>query len=347
MSPDPSPTSRNALTLERARDFRIIARSLMQSNGNAIAAANYQWNAGTNRARMLKTAVTSQVLGAADSEAFALYRTASAAWLDSLRQVSVFDTVLPFTRQVPMRTKIAVVTTGAVGSTPAESKPKPISKLVLDNEALEPQKSAAIIVLTKELAAFADPVAGQLFDAELQRAVAAATDSKFLADLYAAVTPTASAGATTANILTDLETLVAAVDTGATSRLFLALEADHAKKLATKQTATAGQLAFPGMTATGSGQIAGIRVLPTDQLPSGGALLIDADGLAAATDAIVLDAATQASIEMVDTASDPATASTVYTSLFQTGQHALRAERWFAFALARSKACAALSGVAY
>lgn len=347
MSQDPSPSSRNAQTLEHAREFRIIARSMAQANGNPAVAANYKWNAGTDRARMLKTAVSSMVLGAADSEAFAMYRTASIAWLEALRQVSVFDTVLPFTRQVPMRTKIAVVTTGAVGSTPAEAKPKPVSSLVLDNEALEPQKAAAIIVLTKELASFSDPVAGQLFDAELQRAVAAATDSKFLADLYASVTPTASAGATTANILTDLDTLLGKVDTGATSRLFLALEADHAKKLCTKQTATAGQLAFPQMNANGSGQIAGIRVMPTDQLPSGGALLIDADGIAAASDAVVLDAATQAMIEMQETASDPATAATVYTSLFQTGRHALRAERFFAFAVARAKAVAALSGVNY
>ena len=42
---------------------------------------------------------------------------------------------------------------------------------------------------------------------ELLRAIARATDSVLLAQLYAATTPTASAGSTFANVLTDLTAL--------------------------------------------------------------------------------------------------------------------------------------------
>ncbi len=179
------------------------------------------------------------------------YAAVSAAWLESLRPVSVFDRLLADgIVRVPLKTRIIIVTGGITGYGITEAHVKPISSLSLDADTIEPRKAVATIVISNELAKFATPASEKLFNSELRKGVAAATDLVFLSGLAVGVTPSASAGSSAANVLTDLQTLLAAIDTGPNSRLYFIVDATAAKKLVTK-TNSSGAIAFPSMGING------------------------------------------------------------------------------------------------
>ncbi len=153
-------------------------------------------------------------------------------------------------------------------------------------------KAAAVVIVTEDLLKIGDPAASALLEAELRAAVVAASDGIFLSDLYASVTPTASAGATTANVLTDLAALLDGVSTGAGSRLFWIFDAATIKKLVLK-VSTSGGFAFPDLRLDG-GTLFGAPVIVADALPAGAAMLVDASQIGAGTDALTLKMARHA-----------------------------------------------------
>jgi hypothetical protein len=138
-------------------------------------------------------------------------------------------------------------------------------------------------------------------------------------------------------VLTDLAALLAAVPTGASSRLFFVIEPAQAKILATLPGVNGA--AFAQMAVNG-GSIGGVTILVSGQLASGTAVLFDATAIAAASENVALSASREA---VVTTVTSPASS----VSLWPQDLVALRAERWFGFALLRADGVASLSGVDY
>ena len=238
-----------------------------------------------------------------------------------------------------------VVTGRATGSGVTEGHIKAVSSLTLGQALTDPRKASAIIVATAELIKFSSSAAIALFNNELQSAVAYATDEIFITTLLAATTPTASAGDSAVEVRTDLKTLLAAVDLNENSRVYFLTDMAAVKALAMKGDDIGGA-AFPNMTVNG-GTIGGVTVVPSLAMPSGSALLVVADGIVGDSEAITLDATSQADLQF-DTAPDsPAVSSTVLKSLWSSNAAALRAERYFGFDIARSTAVASLSSVSY
>ena len=155
----------------------------------------------------------------------------SAAFSESSRTVGVFDAMLPSIVPAPLRSRGITVTTGISGASPSERSIKPISSIALGNALVEPRKSTAVVVVTDELAKSGDANINALFDSELRNGVVAATDTTFLSALIAATTPTASAGATYANVVTDFKVLFNAVTTHANSKLFYIISPARMKSL--------------------------------------------------------------------------------------------------------------------
>jgi hypothetical protein len=184
-----------------------------------------------------------------------------------------------------------------------------------------------------------------LIGTELRNGVAAATNVAFVAAMTTGLTPTASAGTTAANALTDIGKLLASVTLGETSRPYFVMNPARAKSGAMLLT-TAGSFAFPALTPLG-GSIVGIPVLVSDAVAAGQVLLVDASGIAGDSDVITLDASGQAMIQLDDTPDDPVTASTAMTSLWQHNMRAIRASRYFAAERFRTGAVAAISGAAW
>ena len=146
--------------------------------------------------------------------------------------------------------------------------------------------------------------------------------------------------------MTDLGVLLAAVSSGPSSRLYFVVGSGNAKKLTVKASST-GAPAFPSMGPNGGEILPGVTALVSDQIPSGHALMIAADGIVGDTDVITLDTTRQASLQLDTTPDSPPSANTVPLSLWQHDMISLRCERFFGFTVARAASVASLSGVAY
>ena len=334
----------------RAGHVPMIARLILMGKGEigALPAIARQRGIPDHVVTMVRSAVAAGDTAPGNWGALlGDYANASAAFLESLRPISVFDHLLGNgMRRVPLKTNIRVITGNVTGHGVNSSSVKPISSLSVDAEMLEPQKAIAMVIISDELARFATPGSEQLFNNELRKAAAAATDQVFLAGLAADETPTASAGSSAANVYTDLAALLAALDTGATSRLFFIIGAANAKKLMTKTT-TSGDLAFPQMGPSGGSILPGVTALVSDQVAASTAMMIDATQLLAETGPIGLSMSRHTTLQFSDAPDFPPTALTGVINLWQFDLRALMAERFFGFAKVRANSVAVLSGVTY
>ena len=181
---------------------------------------------------------------------------------------------------------------------------------------------------------------------ELRNGVAVATDTSFLSSLYSGVTPVASAGSTTANVLTDLSVLLSALTLGANSRLFFVASSANIAKLMLKVSSGSG-VAFPLLAPTGGQILNGITAIASDALPAGAVLMVDATGLAGNSELPELRAITQGDVQFSTTPDLPPAASTIWHSMWQHNERALMVERWFGFAQVRTGTVAAISGATY
>jgi hypothetical protein len=101
-----------------------------------------------------------------------------------------------------------------------------------------------------------------------------------------------------------------------------------------------------GLGASG-GTIGNIPVLVSDGLPANTIVVLDAAQIAAGSEGLLVDVGTHATVA-ADTAPDsPPVASTNLISLWQSGQVATRAERYFGAERLRTSAVAAISSVNY
>jgi hypothetical protein len=88
-------------------------------------------------------------------------------------------------------------------------------------------------------------------------------------------------------------------------------------------------------------------VLVSDGVSDGMVVVIDANAVAAGSDAMALDVTTEADVMMSTTPDSPIAASSVLQSLWQHNQTALRAERWIAAELLRPTGVAVISNAHY
>lgn len=344
----------NAAQRENLGTFMRLARMQMKYRGETQEALHREERLPPRTQNILRNWVKIQsfpfeqrsaVSPLAISAELSDYQQIVQAFNLSLRSLSVFDAILNGGMIVaPLRSRGFTVTTGISGSVPSENTIKPLSSLVLGTSLVEPKKAVAIIVATEEL--FRQPGAEALFSSELTGAVVAATDAVFLAGLIAATTPTASAGATLANITTDLGVLVSAVTNYPNSKFYFIVSPTNMKKLMLKAN-TIGAPAFPLLGPNGGEILPGITAIASDQIPSATAIMLAADAVAGNADTITLDGSRQAILQLQTTPDSPVSVSTIFISLWQQNEQALKAERFFGFTVVRTSGVASLSGVNY
>ena len=250
-----------------------------------------------------------------------------AAFLDTLKNVSVFDTMLPDMKRVPLRTRVAVTTLAVTGHIVGEGAVKPISTLELSAQTLEPVKALAIVVITKELIRFASGDGADLFGRELRNGVGRVTDQEFISIITTGVTPISSSGETAAAIRADIAAGLDSIVTDASSRLYLLVESRDAKALAAKST-TAGDAAFPEMTPQG-GIVCGMPALVCDGLADRTMVIVDANGIAAGAGTVEFDTSEHSVVEMQTTPTNPTDATAALQSLSQQNKQAIKAVRYF------------------
>ena len=210
---------------------------------------------------------------------------------------------------------------------------------------LELKKAAAIVVTSKELADY--PGAQQLFASELQKAVIAATDTNFLAALVAATTPTASAGSSLANIITDLGVLLGAVTTSCNVEGVLRHVSDQHEKAGAQE-----QLGWlTGISRSHTQRRRSVWWCHGNRIrlyPIRCGTHVCGRAIVGNADAILPGKSEQSTLQMESTSPDsPPVAGTVLLSLRQNDLLALRMERFFGFTVMRTSGVASLSGVSY
>jgi hypothetical protein len=280
-----------------------------------------------------------------DAEAVGAFRQVSLAWLQALRFSGAFDSILGAGdfRISPMMTRFGISTVAIIGDLVAEGRGIGVKQLHLaPSGPLRPRKTAAIVVITKELSRVSEAEA--LVDQELRSAVAAGADRVFLSELLGAVTPLPSTGGSTG----DFAALLQAVPTGRQSRLRYILHPDLVKFLVTERDANKAAL-WPDLDLRTGGQIYGAPVDLSDQIAADAAMILDASQVAANQGEVEVAVSGQASVEMADPSSQDALAGTgaTLTSLFQSNSSGIRAVRSFAFELLRAESVAAITGIAW
>jgi HK97 family phage major capsid protein len=286
------------------------------------------------------------------------------AYLRPKTLVDRFGTVqngvqIPSLMKVPFNVKIQSQTSGASANWVGEGKGKPVTKFNTTSATLLFNKIAAISVITEELARFSRPGAEGLVRDELAKAVIAKMDTDFInpdvavssgvnpASITNGLTGLTTAGTSAANVLTDIQALVAPFILNGydISSLVILMPNTLALTLSLMQNSL-GQDSFRGMTATG-GTVAGLPVLASQYLASGASygnmvVCVSAENIALADDGnVTVDVSREASIEMSDAPANEAatpTASAYMVSMFQTNSVALRAEREISWKKMRSTA---------
>lgn len=292
--------------------FIVACRELMRSKGNLedfAASADRQHGAGRVQS-LTKAAVASQNLDEAWLGADG--RIISGAFMASLADGSLLDAVMQFALPIPIEAKRIIVLSGAAAGVVGEAAPKPVTRLSLTQNPGDHLKAAAMVVMSGELAKSSEGAAQRLLAIELRTAVIRASNAAFLG----ALTMTAvAAGSTAAESLQ--AGLTAAPDATA---YVVAAPAAIVRELA---------LTRPNGSSLGvrGGQyIDGVTVIPADV---GRMTIIPADRLGIADFGTIVRNASHASIQMDSAPTNPATASTVLTSLWQNNLQAILVERLF------------------
>ena len=337
--------SSNIETATRVREFAAVAKYLMLGKGHS---GNALFEAQGKRAgeKVIEAVKSASSAGTTSSGTFAgplSYTELADAFLSSLRNVGCFDAALPFSKQIPLNTQIALVSVGASAASVGEGQTKVISKLTLAASTLGIRKAVAILIASQELLR-ASGTASRLFSDELQRAVAAETDSAFLSVLTNGISGTASAGSNAFSIATDMAALFAGLTLDSQSKVFIVAAPNDIKHIAV-QISSVGAPAFPGVTISG-GNYAGATLIPSDAV-SGQLVGFDASQLAMASQGIELDSSNQASIQLDSAPDSPPSASTSYVSTWQMNWLGLRATRYWGAERLRTGAVSVISNVSY
>jgi hypothetical protein len=203
-----------------------------------------------------------------------------------------------------------------------------------------------VVAVSNELLKHGGRDVEALITRELINACVLAIDSAFLTLILSGVSVATSTGQTATAVRNDLAALLATVTTDQTSRLFIVTTPLIAKMWASMGgTSNNAVPAFPEMAPQG-GSILGIPVLTSDAITTGQVVLVDATGIAAGSDTILLNTMSEGTI-MPDSAppDSPAaiTAGTNVVSLFQNDLSAIICERWWGAEKLRPSAVAAVS----
>lgn len=326
----PMPEISAVATLGWIARYKAIARKSHASEARDFMAA-----------QRVPELVQRAAIGAGDSSMVPADGISIGAWSDSARTTSAFYRILAdgaFVR-LPMNARVGLITSAASAGVVAEGKSIPVSKVVLGNVTLTPQKVGALVVVTDTLL-LATGSEQSVFNRELLSVISAAVDTAFVDKIDTGLTPITSSGP-----LADLRAAMTAVTGGGLARPYWIASTDVGKLASTLGT-TKGGSATAAASMVG-GELANLPLLVSSGVPAGTLYLVDAAQVAANGEAPTLEVSGQADIEMNTTpggASDVPTAVSM-VSMFQTNSTALKSTAIIACEKLRSTAVSVVTGI--
>ena len=282
----------------------------------------------------------------------------SAEFIEFLRPLTIIGQI-PNLRRVPFNIRVGRHTNGGSAYWTGEAAPKGVTSTALDTVTLKHKKLATIAVISDELARFSTPSAELILRDTLAGAIIQQMDSDFVnpanagttdvkpAAITNGVTPVFSTGSTEANVRRDIQAVFAPfIGANLTPANGVWIMSSTTALALSLMVNNLGQPSFSSITMTG-GSLWGMPVV-VSQAVGNIVILANASDIMIADDGqVTIDTSREASLQM-DTASDnPATATTVYVSLWQRNLLGIRAERYVDWVKARPAAVQYLSAVAW
>lgn len=352
--------------VEKGTAFTRYVIAQCRAKGNLMQAAEIakQWTDTPEVEQVLKAAVAAGTTTDATWAApLVPYQQMSNELIELLRPETIVGKMSQL-RKVPFNVRIPGQTQGSTVNWVGETKPKPVSALAFEDITLRFNKIAGIVVISDELARLSTPSAEAIIRGDLVAQIAQFTDDSFINPAYAAVTDVRPASVTNSATSipasgTDADAL--RNDVRALYATFIAANMSTAGAvwIMTSTQAMAigmmmnplGQPEFPGIGATG-GTLLGLDVIVSETVPSdsSGSIIVlakQSEILLADEGGVTVDVSREASVQMNSTPDDPATASTVYTSLWANNLLGIRAERMITWRKRRPQAVAYISSANY
>jgi HK97 family phage major capsid protein len=321
---------------DAASDFVHYAKAVAATGGKSYAMQQFVETVPTSFRvqQVVKAGVNASMLS--NAPALVPYREIATGFFASLGQFSCFARIYnlgDFTR-VPLRTSIAVLSSGVVGYSENELAPKPLASGTFATATLEATKTTSLIVLTYELARHASQAAVEMLGTELRRAASVAADAKFLAILAATsgITSAASSGITATAVLADLADALDRITIGSDARLWFVCSPKVFKRISMLQS-TGGFLLQ-------NNKIGPVTLAPSDAATTTG-FLFDSKQIASELDNVVLDSAREGAVQISDS---PGAGAQSLVSLFQANLTAIKAEVHFGCVLMRSAGATMITG---
>ena len=240
-----------------------------------------------------------------------------------VRSASLFGQIQGL-RSVPFNTKCPIESTGATYWWVGEGKPKPVSAMAFNNGiTLDLLKAVSIEPFSKEFLTLSTPGTEVTLRDTLRAGLVAFQDKALLDPLSTAIAGVRPASITsstvaipsTGNLLVDVQTLIDAFFTGRPGAQDPVLIAGGAK--AAKLRAMT-----PGF---------GLKIY-SSEAAGGTVVMLDPAGVFYADGGVEIGISDATSLQMSDAPDDPALATTVMISLWQSNLIAYRVERYLNFA---------------
>ncbi|KAF1721962.1 hypothetical protein CSC75_04375 [Pseudoxanthomonas wuyuanensis] len=239
-------------------------------------------------------------------------RALAAAYLASVAEESLLDQLARYARMLPINLTRTLVASGFTANVVTEGNVKVVRNLTLSVDEDVATKTAAIIVMTKELVNSSGPQGRALFENELRSSVTRATNQAVLTMLTTSSTETVAG---TGDPLEDLRAGLAAA--GPSSGYVVAAPGPAVIDLATRVENRGG------MGVRGGSFIPGVEIVAMDDIED--IHVMPASRMAAWDGGLELRSAEHASVNMADSPTSPSEV----VSLWQTNSLGLIAERSF------------------
>jgi Phage capsid family len=337
---------------QRACEFGALAKVMLATGGRIFEGRSMRLSPRVSQiikadgASAIITRAATAAMSGANSSALADYRSLAAAFLSSLSSVGVFDRLLNGgMRKIPLSfATVGSVTATLTGGFVRENGVKAVSTLSLASQLVDPQKAAALLIVTQELARMQASEADSLINKELQYACVRAVDAQFLSVAASGATTFAMAGSSAVAFRQALAGALALLSTDTRSRIYIVCTPAIAKMLAViGGTSTSAEAAFLDATYVG-GNIGGLEIVVSDALAAGTWMLIDASAFIASSGDVELNISNQMSIQLGTAPDSPPTGSTNIISLWQNDLVALICERFFTVTKVRSNSVVVVTG---
>jgi hypothetical protein len=239
-----------------------------------------------------------------------------------------------------LNTRAALMTTSPSAAAAAEGRATPLSRFVLNNSTLAPQKVTSLVA-ANDAVMFRIGAQGQIMlNNELLAVTGSAVDSAFVSKVSTGITPTASTAP-----MADLRALMGAV-TGSIKPQYYFLGSLDVGHLASTLTSAKSGPAFVAANMDG-GEISGRPFLVSSAIASGTLILIDASQICANALVPTVAASSEADLEFSNTPTSgtdtPVTTSLV--SLVQTDNLALISVAVFGVSVLHSTAIGIVNSI--